>query len=118
MHPIQAKLQGVFVPVSNIEQARDWYCKLLNLPNDGEIYFGHIYVLPLQSGVDLVLDSKIYTPENVFKVPAVQLATVQIEQAFQYAQVHGIEIITEIQHNQWFNIKDPDGNVLMICQSQ
>lgn len=118
MNPIQAKLQGVFVPVSDIEQARDWYCKLLDLPNDGEIYFGHIYVLSLQSGVDLVLDSKIYAPENVFKIPAVQLATEQVEQAYQYAQAGGIEILTGIQNNQWFNIKDPDGNVLMICQAQ
>lgn len=27
-----------------------------------------------------------------------------------------VEVITEIQNGHWFNIKDPDGNVLMICK--
>lgn len=42
MNPIKNLIRGVFIPVSNIEQARDWYCELLNLPADGEIHFGHI----------------------------------------------------------------------------
>lgn len=114
--PIQNRVQGVFIPVSDIEAARDWCCKLLNLPNDGEIHFGHIYVLPMQNGADIVLDSKIYAPDHVFKVPSMQLRTDHIERAYQYAKESGIDILTEVQNNQWFNIKDPDGNVLMICQ--
>lgn len=45
-----------------------------------------------------------------------QLGTDHIERAYQYAKESGIDILTNIQNNQWFNIKDPDGNVLMICQ--
>lgn len=71
--PIKNKLNGVFIPVSNIEKARDWYCKLFDLPNDGELFFGHIYVLPMLGAVDIILDSKIYNPDHVFKIPVVQL---------------------------------------------
>ncbi|MER2116261.1 MAG: VOC family protein, partial [Solibacillus isronensis] len=28
----------------------------------------------------------------------------------------GVELITEIEQNHYFNFKDPDGNILMICQ--
>lgn len=114
--PIKNQIQGVFIPVRDIEQARDWYCGLLGLPNDGEIHFGHIYVVPMQSGPDLVLDSKIYSPDHIHHVPAVQLATDDIEQAYAYAQTKGVEVLTSIENGHWFNIKDPDGNVLMVCQ--
>lgn len=114
--PIHNRIQGVFIPVSHIEQARDWYCRLLGLPTDGEIFFGHLYVLPMQGQADIVLDSQIYAPENVFRVPAIQLATDDIEQAFAYMQSMNVELITGIENGHWFNFKDPDGNVLMVCK--
>lgn len=114
--PIKNQLNGVFVPVSNIENARDWYCKLLNLPNDGEIFFGHIYVVPMQDTIDIILDSKIYSPDHVFKIPVLQLATDHIEESYAYMKAMNIEMITAIENGHWFNIKDPDGNVIMICK--
>lgn len=115
-NPIQNQIRGVFIPVSNIEKARDWYCNLLGLPTDGEIFFGHIYVLLMQGGTNIVLDSKIYSPDNVYKIPVIQLATDNIDKSFDFIKSLNIEIITEIQNGHWFNIKDPDGNVLMICK--
>lgn len=115
-NPIQNLIRGVFIPVSNIENARDWYCGLLDLPTDGEIFFGHIYVLYMKGQTNIVLDSKIYSPENVFKVPVLQIATDNIEESYEYMRSKNVEIITGIQNNQWFNIKDPDGNSLMICK--
>ncbi|GAV12932.1 glyoxalase family protein [Paenibacillus sp. NAIST15-1] len=44
------------------------------MPTDGEILFGHIYVLPMQGETNIVLDSKIYSPEHVFNIPVVQFA--------------------------------------------
>ncbi|AOZ91006.1 VOC family protein [Paenibacillus crassostreae] len=114
--PIKNLINGVFIPVSNIESARDWYCNLLNLPNDGEIFFGHIYVLSMQGKTNIVLDSQIYSPDNVFKIPSVQLATDDIEKSYEYIKSMNIELITEIENGHWFNIKDPDGNILMICK--
>ena len=114
--PVKNLINGVFIPVSNINHAIDWYCKLLNLPSNGEIYFGHIYVLPMQTKTNIILDSKIYSPENVHKIPLVQLSTDNIEASFDYMKSLNVEVITEIENGHWFNIKDPDGNVLMICK--
>ncbi|MDQ0230064.1 VOC family protein [Metabacillus malikii] len=115
MNPISKKIGGVFIPVRNVENARDWYCDLLGLPTNGDIFFDHIYVLPLE-GPNIVLDSKLYSPENIFQVPAFQLNTNDIKQAYQYMIEKNVELITGIEHGHWFNFKDPDGNILMICQ--
>lgn len=112
---INNQIGTVFIPVSNIEAARDWYCDILGLPNDGEIPFGHLYVIPMV-GSGLVLDSKIYSEEFIFRVPAFHFNTENIEEAFKFMKDKNVNVISEIEHNHWFNFKDPDGNVLMICQ--
>ena len=113
-NPIARQIGTVFVPVSDIAKARDWYCGLLGVPADGEILFGHLYVLPM-NGAGLVLDSKIYSSEAVFSVPAFHLNTADIQAAHLHVQDTGAEL-AEIRDGQWFNFKDPDGNVLMICE--
>lgn len=115
MNPISNKINGIFIPVSNIENARDWYCDILGLPADGEIYFGHLYVLPME-GPSIVLDSKIYSTENLYTAPAFQFHAEDIEQAYAFMQEKNVELITEIQNGHWFNFKDPDGNLLMVCK--
>lgn len=114
-NPILKQIGTVFIPVSNIENARDWYCDILGVKTDGEIQFGHLYVIPLE-GIGIVLDSKIYSRESVYTTPVFHLNTNNIEAAFQYMSNKGVNLITEIEHNHYFNFTDPDGNVLMICQ--
>lgn len=114
-NPIKNEIGTVFIPVSDIEQARDWYCDILGLPGDGEIHHGHIYVLPMK-GTGIVLDSKIYAEDRVFTAPLFHLNTENIEAAFQYMKDRNVQVITDIQHDHYFNIKDPDGNTLMICK--
>lgn len=109
------KIGGVFIPVSNIEQARDWYCDILDLPTDGEIHFGHIYVLPL-NGQNIILDSKIHAPEHIHKVPAFQLLTDDIKRSYEYLKQKNVHITTEIENGHWFNFKDLDGNIIMVCK--
>jgi len=115
-NPVQNKVGVIFIPVSNLEKARDWYCKLLDLPADGDIIYGHLYILPMQGTSNIILDSKIYSPEKVIQVPFIQLVTADIEASYAYMKEHNIELLTNIENGHWFNIKDPDGNVLMICQ--
>ncbi|NOU98615.1 VOC family protein [Paenibacillus planticolens] len=115
MNPISNKIGGAFIPVSNIENARDWYCDILGLPADGDIFFGHIYVLPME-GPDVVLDCKIFSPENIYKVPAFQFRTEDIYQAYEFMQAKNVQLTTGIESGQWFNFKDPDGNLLMVCK--
>lgn len=115
-NPVQNKVGCIFIPVSNLEKARDWYCNLLDLPADGDIIYGHLYILPMQGASNIVLDSKIYSPEKVIQVPFIQLVTADIEASYAYMKEHNVELLTNIENGHWFNIKDPDGNVLMICQ--
>jgi catechol 2,3-dioxygenase-like lactoylglutathione lyase family enzyme len=112
--PILNQIGTTFIPVSDIERARDWYCDILDLPADGKILFGHLYILPM-NGTGIVLDSKIFSEETIYKAPPFHLNTNNIEQAYEYMKRKNVEITTNIEGN-WFNFKDLDGNHLMICQ--
>ncbi|SFA89560.1 MULTISPECIES: VOC family protein [unclassified Bacillus (in: firmicutes)] len=113
--PILNEIGTIFIPVCNIESARDWYCDILGLSTDGEIQFGHIYVIPMK-GTNLVLDSKIFSKANISEVPKFHFNSENIEEAYQYMKSKNVELITEIEHGHYFNFKDPDGNTLMICK--
>jgi hypothetical protein len=87
----------------------------LGLPADGKILYGHLYIVHM-NGTGIVLDSKIYSEDNIFKTPLFHLNTNNIEQAYDYMKGKNVELTTEIIHNHWFNFKDPDGNHLMVCK--
>ncbi|MFB9278429.1 VOC family protein [Cohnella cellulosilytica] len=113
--PILNQIGAVFIPVSGIEKARDWYCEILGIPADGEILFGHLYVLPMQE-MNLVLDSKSYSEDRTFKTAAFHFNTEDIEEAYRYMEQKNVTLVTGIEHGQWFNFQDPDGNLLMVCK--
>lgn len=114
-NPILKQIGTVFIPVSNIQKARDWYCDILGLKTEGEVQFGHLYVIPME-GTGIVLDSKIYSEDRTFKTPAFHFNTKDIEKAFHFMSNKGVNLISEIEHNHYFNFKDPDGNILMVCK--
>ncbi|MBB6453158.1 catechol 2,3-dioxygenase-like lactoylglutathione lyase family enzyme [Salirhabdus euzebyi] len=113
--PIFNQIGTVFIPVRDIEKARDWYCDILGLQADGEIQFEHLYIIPMV-GTTIVLDSKIYSEENIFKAPAFHFNTENIKEAYEFMQKKNVELTTSIEHNHYFNFKDPDGNHLMVCK--
>ncbi|MFZ3580388.1 VOC family protein [Virgibacillus sp. DJP39] len=115
MNPIINQIGTVFIPVQNIQQARDWYCDILGLPITEEILFDHLYVLPMQ-GTGIVLDSKIFQKERIYQYPAFHFNTADIKKAYQFIKNKDVQLVTDIEHDQWFTFKDPDGNVLMICE--
>lgn len=114
MNPLQTKIHGVFIPVSHIEHAKNWYCDLLGLSNQAPLYNEHLFVIQM-SGVNLILDSKIYSDELVYKVPAFQIKTEDIEAAYNYMKQKNVKLLTEIENGHWFNFEDLDGNMLMVC---
>lgn len=121
--PIQRKLDSVCIPVSNIEKARDWYCTLFGLEAEScEIMFGHLCPLPMD-GPGILLDTMPMwggnRPEGApsIEVPAFMLVTDDLHGSYEFAKQLGIEFASEIEHDHWFVIKDPDGNMLMICQA-
>jgi MFS family permease len=114
--PIQSKIGATFIPVSDIERSREWYCKVLNREVEGEILFGHLFVIPLEGENGLVLDSKIFSKRSIGEAPLFHFNTDDIQQAYNYLKDAGVNIMTEIENGHWFSIKDPDGNVLMISK--
>ena len=114
MNPILNQIGTVFIPVRNIEVARDWYSDLLGIPVTGDILFGHLYVLPMV-GTRIVLDSKIFSEDRIFRVPPFHFNTTNIIEAYEYMKGR-VECTTGIIHDRWFNFKDPDGNQLKISQ--
>lgn len=113
--PILNQIGAVFIPVKDIERSKQWYCQLLGLPLDGEVLFGHLYVVPMQ-GPAIVLDSKIHTAQSALNIPSFHLITEDIDAAYDYVKVHGGELLTDIENDHWFNFADPDGNVIMVCR--
>lgn len=115
-NPIQHQIGGVFVPVSNIERARDWYARVFGFPADGEILFGHLYCPPMAAGPGLILDANIWHGAPLDRAPLFHFNTQDIEAAYAHMKEMGVELVGEIQHGHFFNFKDLDGNLLMICK--
>lgn len=113
--PIQNRIGAVFVPVSDVEKARDWYSRILGLPADGEILFGHLYCPKMEGGTGLVLDSKGFSGP-LDRGPAFHFNTDEIHAAYQFMKESGVELVGEIEHGHFFLFKDPDGNLLMVCK--
>lgn len=120
--PIKNKVGTIFVPVRDIERSRSWYCRLLGLQEEKcEILNGHLCPLPMD-GVGLILDTmpkwggdRPEGPPSI-ETPAFMLMTDDLQGSLDYMKGLGAELVTEIEHDHWFVVKDPDGNKVMICR--
>jgi predicted enzyme related to lactoylglutathione lyase len=117
MSIIKNKVGAIFIPVSDIRKAREWYCSILNLEPTYEIIAGHLCCIPLDNnGLNIVLDSNVNSKESFARTPIFHFNTDDIHEAFQYMKDKGVELVTEIENGHWFNFKDPDHNMLMVCK--
>ncbi|QHW35194.1 VOC family protein [Paenibacillus rhizovicinus] len=120
--PVKNKVGSYFVPVRDIEKSRSWYCRVLALDeNSCEIIGGHLCPLPME-GTGLILDTMpMWGGEEPggapsISTPAFMLLTADLQGSLDYMKQLGVELVTEIMHDHWFVVKDPDGNKLMICR--
>ncbi len=119
--PIKNQVGGVFIPVRDIKKAKDWYCKILGVPSDGDILFEHLYLLPM-NGPDVILDQMPMWGGNepsgppTYKTPAFMFQTDDIYASYQFMKDNEVELVTDIQSEKWFVFRDPDGNLLMVCK--
>jgi catechol 2,3-dioxygenase-like lactoylglutathione lyase family enzyme len=111
---IEREIGGVFVPVSDIERARDWYRAFLGLEPSGEIFFGHIHVVPMAAGSGLVLDSKGFAGPHDRK-PAFHFNTRDIAAAREQAVALGARDVGPVTDGVFFTFKAPDGNLMMVA---
>jgi len=122
MSPIKNRIGSVFIPVRDIKKSRSWYCKVLGLEEAAcGIVAGHLCPLPME-GAGIILDTMPRwggdSPEGAppIDTPAFMLMTQDPQSSLAYLQALGVELVTGIEHDQWFVVKDPDGNKLMICR--
>ncbi|MBO1511242.1 VOC family protein [Metabacillus bambusae] len=118
--PIKNRIGGVFLPVRDLEKAKNWYSKMLGLEG-GEIYFGHIYTAPMDGTAGLILDTMPKWRDkngniSTYQVPSIQFLTDDIYASYQFLKENNVELITDIEDEFYFVFKDPDGNLLMICK--
>ncbi len=128
-HPINPKLTAVFIHVTDLRRAADFYSQLVGQSYDAKNDFGNgIYVVRLANGEDLVLDSSrpqqapAASKDKMYdKMRATCMFGAQdIDAAHSWMQAQGVEIVTEIFRDpnvSFFNFKDPDGNIQMVCQN-
>ncbi|KYC85296.1 MULTISPECIES: VOC family protein [Heyndrickxia] len=119
--PIKNQMNGVFVHVTNLKVSAKWYADLLGLDVDLDRVVSPVYNIPVEGTTSLTLDDHTFDPEfnhTISSSPIFNFYAPNIDDAYQYIKDKGIEIVREIEtvgDTAWFNIKDPDGNVVMIC---
>lgn len=118
--PIRSHINAVFIPVRDIEKAREWYGRILGV-TPGVVQFGHLSTLPTEGTCGIILDTMpMWGGKNpggapTYQVPAFMFKTDDIQAAYRFMQENGVELVTGIEGH-WFVFRDPDGNHLMICQ--
>jgi len=118
MHsPIQNRIGCVFIPVSDITRARRWYERLLDLPPSTVSHADRIADLPMLGETQLILDS--HKPVVNSSQPLLFFWTDDLPATVEFLQQMAVEIVRPIEDIgsvSTLMIKDPDANLLMICQ--
>lgn len=121
--PIVNKINNVFIHVSNLEKSVEWYSDLLAMPFNKDNVISPVYNIPLTSETGLTLDDHTFDPGFQLRSSEHVLFNFfvkDIDEAYKFVINKGITIVREIERIgdfAYFNFKDPDGNILMICNS-
>jgi catechol 2,3-dioxygenase-like lactoylglutathione lyase family enzyme len=119
--PIRAQIDSAILWVRDLPAAVDRYSRFLGLAVRDQDRYGHLYVFRLENGTGLMLDSNgmehIPVPES--GPPLFKLDTSDIDAAHRHALDLGFEVVFGIArypNASFFNVRDPDGNILTVCQ--
>ncbi|SFL74659.1 Catechol 2,3-dioxygenase [Paenibacillus sp. 1_12] len=119
--PITNRIGAVFIHVTDMPKAIQWYSELLGLPIHSDSHEGTIYSLQMEGGSDLLLDSNRREHTSYMTKTQLFFETKSLSESYQFVKEKGIEIVTEIEVHEnisFFTFKDPDGNILMICEDK
>ena len=115
--PIENRFGSVFIPVSDITRAIGWYCHLLGLPIQDISQAGKVYSIPMQGEVGLILDGHKEVTNS--SQPLFFWWTEDIQETRQFLVENEIRIVQDVEDIgsvKTITFKDPDGNLLMVCQ--
>ncbi len=116
--PIENRIGQVFIPVSDMERAIAWYSRILGLPIDQASHGGTIYDVPMAGETRLALDANKQPITNSSQ-PLCFFWTADIHAAHDFLLANDVELVGTIQDIgsvSFLTFKDPDNNLLMVCQ--
>lgn len=116
--PVLARMKGVFVDVKEMGAMAAWYKDLLALPLNEIAAKESICTIPVTRGAGLLLDNNRYRNNDSFSIPFM-FDSKNIDDAYAFVKEQGIDVFGEIERYgkmAFFTIKDPDENLVMICE--
>ncbi|WP_214482978.1 VOC family protein [Bacillus sp. SM2101] len=111
------RLGSVFIHVKDLKKSTEWYSKILEQPAPDEDPQGPCHWFDMGEGRGVLLDDNRNNRDDVR--PSFMLHTEDVHKAYKLVIDNGGEIIREIERDEmvaFFNFKDPDGNVVMVCE--
>jgi predicted enzyme related to lactoylglutathione lyase len=118
--PILNRFGGIFLNVTEMNRAIRYHSEVLDVPYR-EVGTGpehSIYVMPMKSGAGVMLDDNRFRHGDDYET-LFMLLTTDVDAAKAYLESQGVPVFTDIERHgpdiQFFTVKDPDGNVIMIC---
>ncbi|MCM3719058.1 VOC family protein [Fictibacillus phosphorivorans] len=119
--PIQSHINNVFVHVSDLKKSAEWYAKLLGITVELDQVESPVYNIPVTGQTGLTLDDHTFDP-TFHRAPGTgpmfNLFAPDIDEAYKDLREKNFKITREIEwHGEvaWFNVEDPDGNAVMVC---
>lgn len=121
--PLENRIASVFVHVTNLRRAAEWYSRLLGLPLlEERLNGGPVYWFDLQ-GTHLILDSNSANRQNPGwreeMLPSFMFPARDIDDAYRYTKEKAEPFFEPEHHGSmaYFNFRDLEGNALMACWS-
>ena len=115
--PINMRIGAVFVHVTDMQRAVDWYSGLLGVDRRGTSHEGLIYDVPMDGPTGLTLDGHAHA-RGEFQPggPLLMLHADDIDAAHAFARDRAYDVgpVEDIGTVSVFHLSDPDGNRLII----
>jgi len=117
--PILNRIGGIFLNVTDMNRAICFHSEALGLPyrEVGSGQENSIYELRMQSGTNVLLDNNRFRQGDDYGI-LFMLVTPHVDDAKIFLESNGVPVFTDIERHgemAFFTVKDPDGNVIMIC---
>jgi len=119
-HPIANKVNSVILHVTDLRRSAAWYSMVMGIPLlEERLNGGPVYWLQLACGTGMLLDDHSNEPDE----PRAQFSysTHDAEAAYRMLGGQGVVLLNPIQRPHdglaHFSFADPDGNIIMVVQS-
>ncbi|SNZ02681.1 hypothetical protein SAMN05421503_0171 [Terribacillus aidingensis] len=109
---------SVFIHVKDANEAANWYARLLGKPEPHPTT-GPVQFMEMRDGRGLIIDDNRNNTAGIR--PAFMLETDDIHLAYKKVTAQGGKIVRELEEDEavaFFNLQDPEGNIVMICQQK